>query len=106
MTQRATFGAEQVISQRRPREFVLHDVVPLALLLPSLLVLLEVLVTTFASLSPLVLLLVWVLMLVLLLTLLFTLMLLDVDAAPAALTARPSRRARVGANLMMRPRVR
>lgn len=100
LTQRATFGAEQVASQRRPLEFMLHDVVPIAL--PTL-VLLVVLVKPLASLSPLVLLLVVVLMLVLLLlTLLSMLMLLEVEAATAPVTAKHSRKARWGGNLMMR----
>lgn len=44
LTQRATFGARQVASQRRPCEFMLHDVVPIALPTPWLLVLLLVVV--------------------------------------------------------------
>jgi hypothetical protein len=102
LTQRAAFGAEQVTSQRWPCEFMLHDVVPIAL--PTLwLLLLVVLVTTLASLSPLVLLLWVVLMLVLLLlTLLLMLMpLLEVEPAPAPLTAKQSRRTKSGGNLMM-----
>jgi hypothetical protein len=49
LTQRATFGAEQVASQPRPCELMLHDVVPVAIAPLSLLVLLVVLVTTLVS---------------------------------------------------------
>lgn len=102
-TQRATFGAGQVTSQRRPREFMLHDVVPVALPELSLLVLLVVLLMTWVSFSPLELLRWWVLMLVLLpLTPLLMLMLLEVESAPAPLTVKHSRRARQSGNLMMR----
>ena len=90
LTQRATFGAEQVASQLRPREFTLHDVVPVEP--PRVLVLLVVLVTTLLSLPPLVLLLL-VLMLVLLLLTLLMLMLLEVVPAPTLLTAKHNRRA-------------
>lgn len=91
MTQRANFGAEQLTSQRRPREFMLQELVPVAfptLVLLVLLVLLVVLVKTSVPLSPLVLLLFSVL------TLLWMLMLLEVEAAPAPLTAKHRRRAR------------
>ena len=101
LTQRATLGAEQLISQRRPCELVLHDVVPP----PSVPVLLLVLVVTFVSPLPLlvVLLLVvtLVLLLLLLLTLLSMLMLLELEAAPAPVITTQSRRARAGGNLMM-----
>lgn len=92
-TQRATFGAGQLTSQRRPPEFMLHDVVPIALPMLSLLVLVVAPVKTLVS--PFVLLLLLELMLVLLLlTLLLVLMLLEVEAAPAPLTAKHSRRAK------------
>ena len=45
-TQRATCGAEQVTWQPRPRDFTLHDVVPMAPPILWLLVLLLVLVET------------------------------------------------------------
>lgn len=94
LTQCATFGAEQVTSQRRPRELVLHEVTPVSLLPLPLLVMLLVLVTTFVPASELLLELVVLLVLVWLLLLLLTLMLLD--AAPALLTEKQSRRVRKG----------
>ena len=45
LTQRATFGAAQVASQRRPCEFMLHEVVPITPPTPWLLVLLVVVET-------------------------------------------------------------
>lgn len=95
LTQRASFGAVQVISEPRPREFVLHEVVPIALSTTSLLVPLVVVVTTSAALTPPVLLAVVLMLVLLLLTLWSTLLLLDVDAAPAPPAAKQSRRAKV-----------
>lgn len=53
LTQRATFGAEQVTSQLRFRKFMLQDVVPIAF--PTLSLLLVVLVDTLVLLPSLVL---------------------------------------------------
>lgn len=97
LAQRATLGAEHLISQRRPRESMLHDVVPLTLPTPSRLLLVVVLIVTLTSLRPLVLLL---LVLVLLLTLL-----LEVQAAACPVATKQAARASVGRKFMVRLRV-